>query len=306
MLVALPSRQAIAACLGGALTLLVLLLAPAPAAASELDDFQTARDAYRSHDWPRAAQLFEALVGTEPPLLTTPLLVEEARKYLAATYVFLQRPDDARVQFERLLTTNPAYELDPSQFPEEAVVLFGEVRDRLRREAAETAERARIEAELERERERARRLLAIAESDVEAPVESSRLLALVPFGAGQFQNGDEGLGWLFFTTEALFGIASFGTLVAHQAIAGSFDPSDPNSGVHSAESRSRINDALLGTEITNWTCAGLFAVFAIVGVLQSQLDFRETRSVRTRHEVPDELREGLEVSLGPGGFRLSF
>lgn len=288
-----------------ALAVLVCLGLPAVAHAGEIDDFQRARDAYTAHDWPRAVLAFEALVGTEPPTLRTPLLIEESRKYLAAAYVFAGRPDAARIQFERLLTSDPEYDLDASQFPEEVVELFGSVRDRLHREADAAAARAAAEAELEAERERSRALLAIAESDVEASVETSRWIALVPFGAGQFQNHDDGLGWLFFTTEALFGLGAFGTLVAHQAIASSFNPADPSNGIRS-ESRSRVNDALLATEITNWTCAAIFAVFAIVGVVQSQLDFQSSHTIRTRHQVPPELREGLGVSVGPGGFQLTF
>jgi hypothetical protein len=285
---------------------LVSALAPAAVAhASEIDDYQHARDAYAAHDWAHAVQAFEALVGSDPPALHTPLLIEESRKYLAAAYVFVGRTDAARTQFERLLTADPEYELDASQFPEEVVSLFGSVRDALRRGAQEAADRAALTAQLEHERERARRLLEIADSDVEGSVETSRWLALVPFGAGQFQNGDDGLGWLFFATEALFGLGAFGTLVAHQAIASAFDPADPSSGIRS-ESRARVNDALLATEITNWTCAGLFAIFAIVGVAQAQLDFHATRTFHTRHEVPDELRHDVDVSLGPGGLRITF
>jgi hypothetical protein len=291
-----------------ALTLVLLVSAfvpPSIARASEIDDYQHARDAYAAHDWARAVQAFEALVGSEPPSLHTPLLIEESRKYLAAAYVFAGRTDAARTQFERLLTADPEYELDASQFPEEVVQLFTSVRETMQHQAAEAADREALTTQLEQERERARRLLEIAESDVEASVETSRWLALVPFGAGQFQNGDDGLGWLFFATEALFGLGAFGTLVAHQAIASSFNPSDPSNGIRS-ESRGRVNDALLATEITNWTCAGLFAIFAIVGVLQAQLDFHSTRSFRTRHAVPDELRHDVDVSVGPGGLRLTF
>lgn len=288
-----------------ACTMLAVLASATVARASEIDDFDAARAAYNARDWPRAIQLFEALVGTDPPALRTPLLVDESRKYLGAAYVLAGRPAAARAQFERLLRGNPDYPLDAAQFPEEVVELFGSVREQLERDTQAAADRAAAEAALETERERARRLLAIAESDVEATVEASRWIALIPFGAGQFQNRDDGLGWLFFTTEALFGLGAFGTLVAHQAIAGSFDPADPSSGIRS-ESRGRVNDALLATEITNWTCAGLFAVFAIAGILQSQLDFQPSHSVRTRHTVPDELREGLEVSVSPGGFTLMF
>lgn len=289
-----------------ALAVLVCLVLPSVARAGEIDDFQHARDAYTAHDWARAVEAFEALVGTEPPALHTELLIQESRKYLAVAYVFVGRRDAARGQFERLLTADPAYELDAAQFPEEVVELFTSVRDRLQREAADAEAARAAAAALAAERERSARLLAIADSDVEASVATSRLLALVPFGAGQFQNGDEGLGWLFFTTEALFGLGAFGTLVAHQAIAGSFNPSDPSSGLRSPESRDRVNTALLATEVTNWTCAGLFAIFAIVGIIQSQLDFRSTRTFRTRHHVPDELREGLQLSVTPNGFALTF
>jgi hypothetical protein len=289
-----------------AFAVLACLALPSVARAGEIDDFQHAREAYAARDWPRAVQAFEALVGTEPPALHTALLIEESRKYLAAAYVFAGRPDAARIQFERLLASDTEYEIDVDQFPEEVVELFTSVRDRLHREADEAAAAAAAAAALAAERERSAQLLAIADSDVEASVETSRLLALVPFGAGQFQNGESDLGWLFFTTEALFGLGAFGTLVAHQAIAGSFNPSDPSSGLRSPESRDRVNTALLATEITNWTCGGLFAIFAIVGIIQSQVDFRSTRTFRTRHHVPPELREGLEVSLGIGSVTLTF
>lgn len=309
-----PARRWLAPLCALLATLCLEAASPAAAHASEIDDFQSARAAYDAHDWPRAVLHFEALVGSDPPVLRTPLLINEARKYLAAAYVFVGRRDAARTQFERLLASDPDFDIDPALFPQEVVELFGSVRDALARERQHAAELAAANAALEAERARARALLAIADEEVEARVEASRWIAAVPFGAGQFQNGDEGIGWMFFATETLFGLTSFATLVAHQAILGDFTHAD---AFRDQAAIDRANQLLLGTEVSSWTSASLFAIFAIAGIVEAQVDFRESRTIQTHHAVPDELREGLEeeappappapaVSLGIGGLRLSF
>lgn len=301
----------------GLVLAIVVALAPSAARANEIDDFQTARAAYDAHDWQRAVVYFEALVGTDPPVLRTPLLINEARKYLAAAYVFVGRRDAARTQFERLLAADPDFDIDPALFPQEVVELFGSVRDQLARERRHAAELAAATSALERERERSRQLLAIADADVEARVEASRWIALVPFGAGQFQNGADGIGWMFFATETLFGLSSFATLVAHQAVLADFARAD---AFRDQAAIDRANQLLLGIEISSWASASLFVIFAVAGIVEAQVDFRESRTIRTRHVVPDALREGLDeaddapapaptspsVSLGAGGLRLSF
>jgi hypothetical protein len=282
---------------------LVVLAAPAPAAAGDIEDFQRARDAYDAHDWPRSVLLFEALVGTDPPTMRTPLLVLESRKLLAASYVFVGRLDAARAQLERLLVAEPTYELDDTQFAIEFVELFHSVQAQVEQERERAAERAQAAAALEAERERARALIEFAESEVEVEIESSRWLALVPFGAGQFQNGQDDIGWMFMVIESVAVIGAFVSLFVEQDVQAQLNRAEL---LHDDHLRSQANDIMRAMQIMNWTSAGLFGVFAVAGIIQAELDFQPARVVRTHREVPATLREGLEVRLRLNGFSISF
>jgi hypothetical protein len=281
---------------------LFFVTAPSPAAAGDIEDYQAARAAYDAHDWPRAVLLFEALVGTDPPAMRTPLLVLESRKYLASSYVFVGRTDAARGQLERLLVTEPTYQLDRTQFPIELVELFDSVSAELAEERARAAERAEAEAALEAERARARALIEFSESEVTVEIESSRWLALVPFGAGQFQNEQDDIGWMFLVIESIAALGAFASLVVHESVQAQLTGEDALRRVDVAQ----VNGILRAAQIVNWTSASLFGVFALAGVIQAQVDFRPTRVVRTHREVPAPLREGLEVRLTPNGFAISF
>ncbi len=290
--------RALAALVGVA----ILLAAPSPAAAGDIEDFQAARGAYEARDWPRAVLYFEALVGSDPPVLRTPLLVLESRKYLAAAYVFVGRADAARAQLERLLVADPSYELDATQFPIEVVELFESVRSEVQEERARAAERAAAAAVLDSERDRARALIELAESEVTFEIENSRWLALVPFGAGQFQNGQDDIGWMFLVIESVTALGALASLVVHESVQAQLTGEDALRRIDVAQ----VNGILRAAQIINWTSASLCAVFAIAGVLQAQLDFRATHVVRTHREVPEPLRQGLEVRIAPTGFAILF
>lgn len=279
-----------------------VLAVTSPALAGDIEDFQRAREAYDAHDWPLAVLRFEALVGTDPPTLRTPLLVLESRKYLAASYVFVGRSDAARDQLERLLVAEPTYELDATQFPIELVELFASVREEVQEERERAAEHAIAAAALEAERERARSLIEFAETEVTLEIENSRWLALVPFGAGQFQNGQDDIGWMFLVIESITALGAFASLIVHESVQAQLTGEDALRRIDVEQ----VNGILRAAQIINWTSASLFGVFALAGVLQAQLDFRATHTVRTHREVPPPLREGLEVRLAPNGFAIVF
>lgn len=264
--------------------------APAPVRAQSIEDFEAARAAYEARDFARAVQYFEELVGTDPPRLTSPVLIIEARKYFGAAYLFLGRRDAAIHQFELLLRADPDYVLDPLLFPAAVQDLFNNVRDRLALEAREAAARRALEEQLAQERERSRALLAIAGDPVFVEVENSRWAAIVPWGCGQFLNGDDGLGWFFFLGETALVGAAFGTLAWHDnlmsqvAAARLFD----NDLV------ARANPLLEAAFISNWVSLGALAVLAIAGVVEAQLAFVPSRSIRHERAIPDELRQGLD------------
>lgn len=274
-----------------------------PAKASDLDDFQRCRGAYEAREWPRAVACFEELVGGDTPTLSSMSLVLESRKYLAAAYLFVGRREAAAEQLERLLREDSSYELDEASFPIEVIELFqhvrDEIRDEIRRREEAEAEAARHAYELAR----IRALVALVEEDVEVEVDNSRWIAALPFGVGQFERGDDGLGAFFLVSEALLAVSSALTAGIHEYVLGI-----TRTGGVATSRLDEVNGILLGMEVTNWVSLGAFVVVAGAGILEAELNFRPTRTVRHRRTVPPELLEGIDLSIGPGtlSIRASF
>ena len=129
-----------------------------------------------------------------------------------AVMVAKGRTKEAGELFEQLLLKDPHFEPDPLSFPTAVLDAFSDTRSRIReRLNAQAQEHARREADRrareasEKQREVARmRLLERLATEERSIERRSRFVAMVPFGAGQFQNGDRGLGWAFLGAEALF------------------------------------------------------------------------------------------------------
>lgn len=289
----------------GALSFALLALTalfPPLAAAGDIEDFQAARAAYEAHDWQRAITAFESLVGGETPRLRSQPLVLESRKYLAAAYLFAGRRDAAATQLERLLREEPTYELDPLQFPIEVIELFAAVRDELAEDRRIAEERAAAEAHAADQRARVRRLVEWAREPVEIRVETSRWLAALPFGVGQFENGDEGLGAFFLVSEGVLLLTS-GILLAVWI--------DVVNQVSSATALrdsvlvASANSVLEAVAIADWVTVGALVVLIASGIGEAQASFRGERVVRQERDIPPDLLDGLELGVGPGGVSLT-
>jgi len=301
------------------LALAALLLgwgwSPATARADEIEDFEQARQAYENQEFEQAVGLFESMVGGASPRIRNPILILEARKYLAAAYLFVDRREDAKEQFAALLRADSAYELDPYAFPDAVSSLFAEVKeeiaaelaeaDRQRREADERLRRDALERDLAQQ-ERIARLEELARREV-IEESNSRLVAAVPFGVGQFQNGHVTLGRFFAASEATLIVGTFATWGVHQwaknLAAGEF--------VDLARLE-RIGRAMRGL---NYTFFGLAAALVVIGIVDSQVRFVPVhREVRER-ELPEDVsaplpERGPTATLGIGAgslrFRLDF
>lgn len=276
-----------------------LMLVAEPARAQDLDDFQICRGLYDGREYARAVACFEAQVR-DVPAETDTVLVIESRKYLAAAYVFVSRRDAAEDQFELLLGADPTYELDVASFPIEVVELFSNIRDRLRTERERDAALAEAAAVHARDQERIAALISLSEEDLEIEVERSRWVAALPFGVGQFDRGDDGLGAFFLVSESLFFVAAAVSLGIHTYAL------DLARGLGSGDDAryAELQRTLLGTEITNWISVGACAILMGAGILEAQLNFQPTRRVRHRRPVPPELRQDLTISVTPVGFSL--
>lgn len=276
------------------------------ARANDFEEFEKARSAYDSQDYARAARLFEALGGGDVPKLTNRSLVLESKKYLGASYLFLGKLPQAEQEFTRLLRMDPAYQLDPLGFPEEVQRLFLRVQKQLdaERHAAE-AERQREEQRVQRERteraqytqERWARLTELAETETVSEVHS-RWLAMVPFGAGQFQNGHASLGAILAVSEGSLLALSIVTYFLHDSLRGQTPSPD------------EIDDARLaeqGFRYTNQISFALFAIIAVTGVIDAQVRFQSSVDYQRKRPLPPDL-QGPEVSVSPTGasFKLRF
>lgn len=286
-----------AACVG--LCVAIGLGAPRAARAGDIEDFQAARELYEAHDWPRAVDAFEALVGRDPPALSSRPLVLESRNYLAAAYVFVGRERSAIDQLERLLRDEPGYELDEARFPREVVQLFERVRARLREEHASLTARTELERELARLSRENEALRAHLGEEETLAIPRSEALVFLPFGVGQFENGDDSLGYFFLISEALTAVGAITATVMHLGYIAFLQ--DNAEGV-SAETWRGVNDALHILAPTSWAFASAFGVLAIAGVVQARLEFTPTRSVRVPPRAPQ--LQG-ELALGLGAIHLS-
>jgi hypothetical protein len=288
----------------GLLAVALLALVPAPAHAGDLEDFRAARSLYEAHDWTSAAAALESLVGGETPRLGIPALVIEARKYLAATYVFLGREESARAQFERLLREEPGYALDAAQFPREVVDLFEQVRVRLVEVRAAEAQRTALETENARLREENTRLQNELNQELSVEVARSQWLVQLPYGVGQFENGEEGLGAFFFVSEAL--------LTATLVTTASLQPYYANQLTSALDLYGRDSPFIdqLATanqilEIVNWSSAGALLVLLAVGIAQANVAFHPTRTVRVPRSPPS-ISAGMQITPLSLQFSLHF
>ncbi len=300
-------------------TALLVWVLSSEARADEWDDFEQARTAYVAQNYALAAERFEALIGGDVAAMQNETLLLESRKYLGAAYLFLGRRADAEHQFALLLHQDASYQIDPIQFPPAVLQVFDEVRDRVADELEEEARRARIAEQAQRERElrllleneaRIRELEALASEETVRTV-NSRALALLPFGVGQFRNGNRGLGRALAASEGVLLVLGVGTFLAQQQLP-DWDPYLADSGF--SDRLRRANRAL---NYTNWIAGSAFGALAIFGIIEAQVNFRPAVVTTRRRELPDEVRDDapttaagpqlfLGASLGGGYLRLAF
>ncbi|MCA9578848.1 MAG: hypothetical protein R3B40_20375 [Polyangiales bacterium] len=285
---------------------LALSALAAPAAADDLADFEAARAAYDAQRFELAAQLFEDLVGGPVPRVRNAALRLESRKYLGATYLFLGRPDEARDQFRQLLDEDEAYALDPLGFPAAVQSVFAQARSEREaaQRAAEQAEAARLEEEerlrlvrLAEEQERLRQLEELARYET-IVLPNSRALATVPFGMGQFRNGNRTFGATLAVGELALLAGSVGTYVALRSLLATaarcgvepncvLDRGDPNGSPTPDEVR--FADRERRIRVSNYILTGSFAALMVIGIIEAHVNF-----------VPERRRRRLRVQETPG------
>lgn len=277
------------------------------ASADDLEDFEAARGQYEAQHFEAAVQLFEDLVLGPVPRVRNLALRLESRKYLGAAYLFVGRGEEAREQFRQLLEEDAAYTLDPLGFPAAVQTAFNEARAQLeaRQRAAEQAAAERLNEEerqrllrLAAEQERLRRLEELANYET-IVLPNSRALASMPFGTGQFRNGNRTFGATLAVGELALLAGSVGTYVGLRALLATaarcgvepdcvLDRGDPNGP--STRDELQFIDRERRVRVSNYILTGGFVALVLVGIIEAHVNF-----------VPERRQRRLRVGGTEGG-----
>jgi hypothetical protein len=275
----------------------VALAFPAAAGAQDLglETLIEARDQYFAGNCAAAQPTFRAFIARldvnnprEAALVTT------ARKYHAACLYAQRSEAEARDVLAQMLRDDPDARVD-QPFDPGFVLFFAQILHDLQAELEQVrTDRvlSRRDAEARRvAREQLLRALATTESRVD---EVPRSLMWVPFGVGQFANGQTALGVIFLSTELLLTAACLGTFIAHQAVY----PYETG-GVYHANFAERERAYIF--EVANWTAASALLGTIAAGVIQAHVAYQPVRRVTpVPRPLPPEL-ERFRLAAGPLG-----
>jgi hypothetical protein len=246
--------------------LLCALLAPGAASvavAAPADDLGRAREMFRAGDYGSAIPLLNYLLYPKPRL-ASPQELAEAHLLLALSYYQSGDRRAAGLEIEAALFIDPDMTLDSSLFPAELVRFFQEKKSQMARQAERDEEKRRLAEERDAYRRALQNLVVIEKRDY--------FVNFIPFGAGQFQNGQRIKGVAFFVTEAVLGATSVAAYAA-QIVKYGFTGPVPRDDVSSVR---RLQFAQI---TTGGLCLGVMAW----GIIDSLANYRPTIQ-----RVPDE------------------
>ena len=279
---------------------------PAPVRADDSGELEKALSAYIAHRYVDAEDRLRMLLDPKAGALTNPYDLADARMYLGAVLVAQGKKGAADIVFETLLLAKPDYQPDPLRVALEAIDVFIDTRSRLRDRLGtlqaemvkqENDQRSKSEALHQQLLARQSVLEKLASEDLVIVQQNSRWVAMLPFGAGQFQNGQEGLGWVFLGGEALLTVGSgVSGVLSLYATAQTNDAIQRNDGTATAYNRRAQAESLAGDLF-----AGAFFATAVIGILHAQATFVPQSQHFQHRELPPAPKISLRPVLGPGG-----
>jgi hypothetical protein len=245
-----------------------------------------------------SGELERLLDPTGHTRLRQPSIVESARVYWAACLLGAGETDAADAPLRAAIHENPQMKPpDSLVFPQLVIERFLKVRDSLISEirAAEEARILQAQAEarqrqqsLEHDRDRMRALEKLAQQEA-VVFKNQRWLAMLPFGVGQFQNREPGLGATLLVSEVLLSAASLTAVIAQSKLATQADNLRRSGGT--------VDEARLQNSQRAWSTVKTggfwaFAALAVGGIVHAQIEF--VPEFREYHQRP--LPKGLSQS----------
>ncbi len=253
---------------------------------------------YANQNHRRVIELVRPLVEPRSVLATEDEEVE-AFRLLALSYWWLKDYKTSEANFLILLSLRPNFRLNPALNPPALLRFLEGVREKLRRKPQEI-KRRQIE-ELNDCRWKLRRAekanVLLRRRCTETVIEKRSLWPnFLPFGVGQFNNGDILKGWVFFGVEATLLLINATSYILAETSWVRNGPSGTVRNDPASIQRARTIQAL---EITSGV---LLAATALAGIIEAVVSYRPTRIVSKRR-----VRVG-PARLGPaslGGARLT-
>jgi hypothetical protein len=282
----------------------VLLLAmPAHGLSDPFVVFAKARNAFEGGDYAESASRFAEFLADDPDV---PALIIEAHKYLAISYLFLGNRKQAEDQFIQLLTRDTEYSLDPLIFPIDVVDFFTEIRRAHATQLERIASaRRKAEAEQKKEEERQRQLL-LEKLRTHVYLEKqvtlrSPIVAWMPFGAGQFQNGHRRKGWALLSGQAILLTSGIVTYALHQQLNRETEiPFTRSSDRQQFEQQERV------VRIVNHTSLISLALLMVAGMIDAMVHFTPQEISFRVLEETDVPRQYRKRSPTPVSFHPNF
>lgn len=279
------------------LVLLVLFVFPLAAAASPPKELRRALDLFEYGEYEEARRIAESLLARN--VLATDEQLIDANRIVALAYLYSHHPERlerAQQYFLQLLSIEPDYRLDPFFTPPAALEFFEQVRqeneERLApiREQRRLAKQARAAEEAARRRfleERARERESRAPPTVRYLQKNHVALVFLPFGAGQFQNGDRTAGIALAGIQLAAGLTSLGSYLVVENLKndnGRYDPPQ----IRTARTFDTIK----------WVSGGIFYAAWLYGILDAWRGFQPEVLLEAPAIAPEVSVSGDGASLG--------
>lgn len=175
-------------------TLVASLLATSSALASPSQELDRAKAQYKSGEYQKAVDTLRPQLYPRARL-TDPSELLDAHELLGVAYFYLGKQDLAYAEFLAVLKLDPNRELDPVENSADVYAFF----EAIKRENQKTLELIRKQKEIEEAKKKrpSRQITIVREYH---PQETWR--NWVPFGVGQYHNGQPGKGTVFLAVQA--------------------------------------------------------------------------------------------------------
>jgi hypothetical protein len=275
-----------------------------PSRADDATELERAKASYDAARYGEGAERFKEILNpSSPTALKDPAAIERAQAFYAACLIALDRIPEANEQIEKIYRNNSRFVPDPVAFPGKVVDRFFDVKRKLFDQLA--VEQQAKDAAQEKQKKELQAYIATLQplaSQESVVVRNSRWIAAVPFGVGQFQNRQDGLGYAFLVSEALLAGASITTGVIYMQLLADYTRQQAQQGqINFSDLNSRLDNA---QSINLYATVALGAI-AIAGVTHAELTFvpeiKETRP-RSIPKPPPSLVP--TVAPGPSGMVL--